>query len=108
MAWQDRLTVDEQNELSKAHMTNLSRRLRDAFLETFGLAGKRTPHGALILEHLERFASYSKPIREVCTDGSTDIPRHFAREGRREVLQAIHNMIEWRESDHGNPSDSGT
>src|SRR5579871_722110 len=80
------------------------RTLRDAFVAVFGPPGKRTPHGAMILEELERFTNYTKLIREQDTTGQTDIYRTGIKEGRREVMQAIHNLIEWKESDSGNPS----
>ena len=47
-------------------------------------------------------------IREQDTTGQTDIYRTGIKEGRREVMQAIHNLIEWKESDHVNTSSSGT
>jgi hypothetical protein len=101
-------TVQEHNALEQARQLARYRQVRDAFVAVFGPPGKRTPHGAIILEELERFTNWTKLIREQDTTGQTDIYRTGIKEGRREVMQAIHNLIEWKESDHVNTSSSGT
>ena len=94
----DPLSVDEQNELAKARQVQRYRAMRDAFLAVFGPPGKRTPMGAIILEELERFTNWRKVIREQDSTGQTDVYRTGIKEGRREVMQAIHEIIEWREN----------
>ena len=96
------LTVDEANEVEQARRVARYRKMRDVFVETFGPPGKRTPHGALILEELEKFTNWKTTIREQDSTGQTDIYRTGIKEGRREVMQAIHNLIEWRESNTKN------
>lgn len=78
--------------------------MRDAFVAVFGPPGQRTPQGAIILDELEKFTNWTKLIREQDTTGQTDIYRTGIKEGRREVMQAIHNLIEWKESEHVHPS----
>lgn len=102
------LTVDEQNQLEQARQIARYRNCRDAFLAVFGPPGARTPHGATIIEELEKFTNWKKLIREQDSTGQTDIYRTGIKEGRREVMQAIHNLIEWRESEHVNTSSSGS
>ena len=92
------LTVDEENEITRARGLARQRKVRDVFLATFGPPGNRTPHGAILLEHLEVFTNWRRLIREQDTTGQTDIYRTGIKEGRREVMQAIHDAIEWRES----------
>ena len=96
-------TVEEANAIEQARRLARYRKMRDVFVETFGPPGKRTPHGALILEELEKFTNWKTTIREQDTTGQTDIYRTGIKEGRREVMQAIHNLIQWRESDEQQP-----
>lgn len=100
-------TVAQENEIEQARALARYRKVRDAFVAVFGPPGKRTPHGAVILEELERFTNWRKPIREEDTTGRTDTFRTARKQGRYEVMQAIHNAIEWRESDHVDTSTSG-
>lgn len=98
------LSVDEENRLEQERRLARYRKVRDAFLETFGSPAARTPLGVVMLQELESFTNYRKPIREMDSTGQTDIYRTGIKEGRREVMQAIHDLIEWRESDHVNAS----
>lgn len=100
-------SVDAENAQTQAERLNRYRKVRDAFVEMFGPPGQRTPQGAMILEELEKFTNWTRPIREQDTTGQTDIYRTGIKEGRREVMQAIHNLIEWKESKHVDPSSSG-
>ena len=45
-------TVQEHNALEQARQLARYRQVRDAFVAVFGPPGKRTPHGAIILEEL--------------------------------------------------------
>lgn len=92
-------TVAEDNAIALAKEISRQRALRDAFLAVFGPPGKRTPHGATIIEHLELFTNYRRPITTLDSTGQTDVHRYFTAIGRQQVMQAIHNAIEWRESD---------
>lgn len=95
-------SVDEANEIERARQLARYRKVRDVFVETFGPPGKRTPHGTVLLEELEKFTNWRKPIREQDSTGQTDIYRTGVKEGRREVMQAIHDLIEWKEPEHLN------
>lgn len=102
------LNVEQQNEVDRARQLARYRKVRDVFVETFGPPGKRTPHGALIIEELEKFCGTRKLINALDNHGATDVPRTFRQHGRCDVMQAIHDLIEWKESEHVhvNPSNS--
>lgn len=99
-------TVEESNALVREQRLSVQRRLRDAFVAVFGPAGARTPHGALILQHLEGVTNWNKVIREQDSTGQTDIYRTGIKEGRREVMQEIHLRIEWKENSVNSSSSS--
>ena len=101
-------TVEEQNAIGRAQQLSHYRKLRNTFAEVFGLPGKRTPHGAIILAELERFCGTRKLINETDLSGSTDVPRTFRKHVRCDVMQAIHDLIEWKETEDVNPSGTGT
>lgn len=100
------LTVDEQNQVEHARQLQRYRTARNAFVEMFGPPGKRTPQGAIILEELERFCGTRRLINELDNTGATDIYRTARKHGRCDVMQSIHDMIEWKESSHANSSGS--
>lgn len=102
------MNVQEENEVERGKQLQRYRSMRDAFVAVFGPPGKRTPQGAIILDELEKFTNWTKLIREQDSTGQTDIYRTGIKEGRREVMQAIHNLIEWKESEHVNPSNPGS
>ena len=95
---QPELTVDEQNQVAHAQALQRYRQVNRVFVETFGLPGKRTPHGQVILQELERFAGTRKLINARGLDGHTDVPETFRKHGRCDVIQAIHDLIEWKEN----------
>jgi hypothetical protein len=99
-------TVDEQNLAERERLLQKSRKLRDAAVAVFGPPSKRTPHGQLLLEELERFSNYRKPIETLDTTGRLDTHRYMIAVGRREVLQTLHNLIEWKEHPDVDPSSS--
>jgi hypothetical protein len=98
--------IDDENAIAKAEALRRYREKRNIFVETFGPPGQRTKHGQAILDELERFANYRKPIRVTDARGRTDIYATARMEGRREVLQALHDIIEWKEIPHVDPSSS--
>lgn len=71
--------------------------MRDAFVAVFGAPGSPSVHGAYVLDYIDKFCHRDK--LNVVSDerGSTDIPKTFLRIGRREVADAIHNAISWKE-----------
>jgi hypothetical protein len=98
------MTQEERNKVERERQLQRYRTMRDAFLQTFGPPGQRTPLGGPIIAELERFTQWGKPVCVMDSTGQTDIYRTGINEGRREVMQAIHNLIEWKESDHVNTS----
>lgn len=91
------MTDEEQDRLDYERQLAEYRRARDAFVAIFGPTGKPTPYGAVVLEYLDKFAGRGKLQIAEDRDGATDIPRTFRNVGRREVADAIHDMIAWKE-----------
>ncbi len=96
----DPRSVDAENLHAQAQRLDRYRKVRDAFVEMFGPEGKRTPQGAIILDELEKFCGTRKLINELDNDGATDVPRTFRKHGRCDVIQAIHDLINWREPEN--------
>lgn len=92
------LSVEEENAVAKERWVAEQRALRDAFLAVFGAPGKRTPHGLIILEHLEHRSQYRHPKVMKDLQERTDIYRTAYMEGRRDIVRAIHDAITWTES----------
>jgi hypothetical protein len=97
-------TTEELNEIQRAEQLQRYRDLRTAFVELFGPPGKRTPQGAIVLEHLEKFCGTRRLISELTTEGATDIYRTARKHGRCDVMQAIHDLLEWKEPNDGDSS----
>jgi hypothetical protein len=93
------LTDEDRNALEKAQALQRYRTLRDAFVALFGPPGAPTPHGDLVLKHLDKFCGRGSLNIVSDQTGATDIPKTFRNVGRREVADAIYDMIAWRESD---------
>jgi hypothetical protein len=100
-------TVEEHNEIERRRRVSDMRRIRDAMLAVFGPPGKRTPMGAIILEELERFTNYRRPCPQQDTVGQTDVYRTGVQEGRRQVIETLHNAIDWKEPEHVDTSSTG-
>lgn len=96
------LTVEEENAVARERALATQRALRDAFLAVFGPRETRTVHGKLILDHLEQYSQFRKPQVMKDLHERTDIYRTAQMEGRRDVVRAIHDAIEWREPQQGN------
>ena len=102
------VTISEENALERHRQLTRYRTVRDAFLAIFGPPGKRTIHGAVVLEELERYCGTRKTINETDSSNQTDIYRTARKHGRCDVMQAIHDAIEWREADHVSNSSGGS
>jgi hypothetical protein len=97
------LTVEQQNAIARERELSRIREARNIFLEVFGPPEKRTPHGKFILDTLT--AKFGRGLPKNVTDnGTTDIPLTFRKFGHYDVLEAINDIIEWRETDHVHPS----
>lgn len=97
-------SVEEENEIGRARALQHMRNVTQAFVDLFGPPGKRTPQGTIVLGELERFCGNRKLINELDDTGATDIYRTARKHGRCDVMQAIHDAIEWKESDHARDS----
>lgn len=93
-------TVEQDNAIALAARTAYHREVRDAFIRTFGAPGDRTPLGLVMLKYLEDFAGRGLPKTAANLDGATDIPRTFRELGRRDVMEVIHDAINWKEPRH--------
>jgi hypothetical protein len=102
-------SVDEDNALAVERHRAERRRVRDAFLQTFGLPGQRTMNGAVILNYLGAQCAKGLGRVKIAVDnhGATDIPQTFFNMGQRDMLDLINNQIEWKEEPYVNPSNAG-
>lgn len=98
------LSVEEQNEIERARGLQHMRNVTQAFVDLFGLPTTRTPQGTIVLAELERFCGTRRLINELDNTGATDIYRTARKHGRCDVMQVIHDAIEWKESDHARDS----
>jgi hypothetical protein len=97
-------TVDEQNLVDRAKILARVREESKIFREVFGLPGERTRHGQVILDVLHRKFGRGLP-KNVCDDhGRTDALQTWRNLGHYDVLEAIHETITWKESDHAHSS----
>ncbi len=93
------LSDEEQAALEHAQAIARVRAVRDAFLALFGEPGRPSPHGDVVLKYIDKFCGRGALNIASDENGATDIPKTFRNIGRREVADAIHDMISWRESD---------
>jgi hypothetical protein len=96
-------TYDPADEARDEQLREM-RRLRDAFVAVFGPPGQRTPYGDIVLKHLDKFCGRAKLQVAVDNHNQTDIFRTARMVGRRDVIDAIHNAIEWKENSDVNRS----
>ena len=112
-------TVEEENEIAAARELQRTREVQQAFVALFGLPGSRTPHGKIVLDALERkfqgavgaggrSVKMRLPTNHLGADGHTDPYLTMRKLGHYDVLEAIHNIIEWRESDNVHASSPST
>jgi hypothetical protein len=97
-------TVEEENALREAQQIAKYRELHAACVQLFGPPGERTPLGKLILDTLETRFLFRKLPEAYDNLGRTDELRTFRIIGRWDVIQAIHDAIEWKEPTHANRS----
>lgn len=101
-------TVEDENRLAQERALKWRRDVRDAFVGCFGPPEKATPYGAVMLKYIDDFCTRGRVQVQVDNNGATDVPQTFRNIGRREVADLIHNAIAWKESEHVNPSSTGT
>jgi len=56
------------------------------------------------LSELERFCGRNLPPNQLDNNARTDPLATWRKLGHWDVLETIHNAIEWKESDHVHPS----
>lgn len=92
-------TVEEDNKVARAKELARIRNARNIFLEVFGPREKRTVHGKFILDTLTAKFGRGLPKNVTTEAGITDTPMTFRRFGHYDVLEAINDIIEWKESE---------
>jgi hypothetical protein len=97
-------TVAEQNEAERAKKLAHMKHVGAAFRDVFGPPDKRTPLGGVILTELERFCGRNIPQNVLDNNGRVDELATWRKLGRWDVLETIRNAIEWRESEHVQPT----
>lgn len=97
-------TVEEDNALAEAQQLAKYRELHQACLQLFGPRDARTPLGQLVLETLEARFMFRKLPEAYDQIGRTDELRTFRIIGRWDVIQALHDAIEWKEPTHAKRS----
>lgn len=95
------VTVEQQNEINAAVNASRARDTARIFREVFGPREKRTKHGEIILEVLGKLCPKVMPPNIKGEDAHTDIPSTFRKLGHYDVLALINEMIDWKESEHG-------
>jgi hypothetical protein len=93
-------TVDQDNEIARAKKLAQLRDQTRIFVEVFGTRDKPTPHGKFILETLRSKlqGSGALPKNVVGNDGHTDMGLTFRQLGHYDAIEAIYNILDWRES----------
>lgn len=99
--------VEAHNRREREAALARYRKLRDAFVAVFGPPGQPNPQAAIVLEEIDRYCNRRAFSVALDTNGQTDVPRTFARMGLRDAADRIHRMIEWKESEHVDPSSEG-
>jgi hypothetical protein len=99
------LSVEEENELAKAKKLAELRDRARLFRETFG-----STRGSLVLDATRKAFNYGEGIPKniLADDGHTDLWQTSRKLGEYSVIRWIEIQLEWKESDYGNPSISGT
>lgn len=97
-------SVEDQNALAEAQLTARARELHAACLQLFGPRGDRTPLGGMVLDTLEKRFTFRKLPEAYDQLGRTDALRTLRIIGRWDVIQAIHDAIEWKEPTHAKRS----
>ena len=97
-------TVEEDNELARAEQIAKARELHAACMQLFGPPADRTALGGLLLDTLEKRFVFRKLPEAYDNLGRTDELRTFRIIGRWDVIQAIHDAIEWKEPTHAKRS----
>ena len=93
--------VEVENELALARRTQGARDLAAAFRVVFGDPVKLTVHQKLVLDHLNIWCGREEFAIMVDDGNATDLPRTFRALGRRDVIDHIHHLVSWKESQHG-------
>jgi hypothetical protein len=92
------LTVDQANEVSKAQAITRMREKAAVFRDVFGVPGKLTPHGKVILESLETAFGRGNPKNILDDHGRTDALQTWRQLGQRDVIQSIYDTLTWKET----------
>lgn len=95
------MSVEQDNEIEKAKRLTRIRDQARIFREVL-----TSPHGKVILDALNTKFSHALPPNVLDNNGRTDEYQTWRRLGHFDVLEFIKTQLEWKESEHVNPSSS--
>lgn len=104
------VTVEQQNKLERARRLSKKRERAQVFREVFGVPPQYTKHGKMILDALHEAFEIGRGIPKNMLDdhGQTDLWQTSRRLGHFDVIQSIHDLITWKESEHVDTRSTGT
>lgn len=100
------MNIEEENEITAERKRSAIRDRARTFRELFGVWGAPTPHGKIVLDALTTKFGHVLPPNVLDSTGRTDEYQTWRRLGHFDVLEYIRTQLEWKESEHVNPSSS--
>jgi hypothetical protein len=101
------LTVEQENEIAREKRLSEIRDRARVFREILG-----SPRGQLVLEALRKAFNYDStagiPPNRLDEGGRVDALQTWRKMGEYSVIRWIEIQLEWKESEHVNPSSGGT
>ena len=102
------LPVEEQNAVDRERLKTQIRDRARIFREVFGTWDKPTTHGKVVIDGLLAKFGHTLPPNVLDNNGRTDEYQTWRRLGHFDVLEYIKTQLNWKESDHVNPSGPGS
>lgn len=101
--------VSAENAASREQALERLRLKRAAYVALFGPPGEPTPHGAVVLEDLDRFCRSFDESVHFDSSGRLDPYTTIYRDGKKAVALRIRQMLEWSDinGDSSGSSESG-
>ena len=100
------MNVEEENQVNREKRLARIRDQARIFREVFGTWESPTSHGKVMLDALNTKFSHVLPPNVLDNNGRTDEYQTWRRLGHFDVLEFIKTQLEWKESEHVNPSRS--
>jgi hypothetical protein len=93
------LTTEQQNEVERQRRLTKAREKAVVFREVFGIPGKLTPHGKVILDALHAAFGKGLPRNMLDDHGRTDMWQTARCLGHYDVLESIYDTLNYKESE---------